>query len=302
MANKGKRMVAEDLIKQIGQTGPTYTAGTNISISDENVISATDTTYTAGFGIEINNGVISTNVDPSNGIIAYYTDQVLEIQTDNSVVKKPQYQYTVKPGVNPVDPADPSQGTYTVTIADFLKDLPILMTGTFKPATDATYGNNPVIDLVKDNPMENTVFLKGFFGIRDTDNDVINIMCTAGTNSSYDDTALIGKLQNAEITRYGTNNWKFKNVRTNRTVTFTESATSTSIQVLMVGYADGTDTGVAATMANGEANVPIKIVNPVIGTNYAQQVVVPSTQGTYVLKATVDANGQVTNLQWVAEV
>ena len=39
--------------------GKTYTAGTNVNISDQNVISATDTTYTAGTGIDITNGVIS---------------------------------------------------------------------------------------------------------------------------------------------------------------------------------------------------------------------------------------------------
>ena len=37
------------------------TAGSNVAISDENVISATDTTYTAGTGIEISaENVIST--------------------------------------------------------------------------------------------------------------------------------------------------------------------------------------------------------------------------------------------------
>lgn len=36
-----------------------YTAGANIQISEENVISATDTTYTAGNNITIDNGVIS---------------------------------------------------------------------------------------------------------------------------------------------------------------------------------------------------------------------------------------------------
>lgn len=40
-------------------TDTTYTAGTNVSISSGNVISATDTTYTAGTGIDITNGVIS---------------------------------------------------------------------------------------------------------------------------------------------------------------------------------------------------------------------------------------------------
>lgn len=40
---------------------PTYTAGANVQISDQNVISATDTTYSAGTGILINNNVISAD-------------------------------------------------------------------------------------------------------------------------------------------------------------------------------------------------------------------------------------------------
>ena len=75
MANQGKRMVSENLIailKEMDSKGvsisdladmleaftddelqPTLTAGDNIQISEENVISATDTKYTAGTGIEI---------------------------------------------------------------------------------------------------------------------------------------------------------------------------------------------------------------------------------------------------------
>ena len=41
--------------------GTTYTAGANIQISEEGVISATDTTYTAGTGITITDGVISAS-------------------------------------------------------------------------------------------------------------------------------------------------------------------------------------------------------------------------------------------------
>ena len=45
--------------KYVDDNVKTYTAGTNVSISNENVISATDTTYTAGTGIDITNNVIS---------------------------------------------------------------------------------------------------------------------------------------------------------------------------------------------------------------------------------------------------
>ena len=81
MAHQGKRMISEDLlaaIKAIKDSGVTaadliavaealkdgdlqgkLTAGDNITITDENVISATDTTYTAGDNITIEDGVIS---------------------------------------------------------------------------------------------------------------------------------------------------------------------------------------------------------------------------------------------------
>lgn len=41
--------------KEISATDTTYTAGTNVQISNENVISATDTTYTAGTNVQISN-------------------------------------------------------------------------------------------------------------------------------------------------------------------------------------------------------------------------------------------------------
>lgn len=49
-----------------------YTAGANIQISEENVISATDTTYTAGNNITIENGVISASGGSS---LNYSTDE-----------------------------------------------------------------------------------------------------------------------------------------------------------------------------------------------------------------------------------
>ena len=82
MSSQGKRMVNENLIAILkemdskgisiadladvldafasGEVQEKLTAGDNISISEENVISATDTTYTAGSGITITDGVISS--------------------------------------------------------------------------------------------------------------------------------------------------------------------------------------------------------------------------------------------------
>ena len=51
--------------KYVDDNVKTYTAGTNVSISNENVISATDTTYTAGTGIEITAGNVINNTQTS---------------------------------------------------------------------------------------------------------------------------------------------------------------------------------------------------------------------------------------------
>lgn len=54
-----------------GGSGVVYTAGNNIQISEENVISAIDTTYTAGSGIEISEqNVISNTAEGNTDIIA----------------------------------------------------------------------------------------------------------------------------------------------------------------------------------------------------------------------------------------
>ena len=49
--------------KWVNADVPTYTAGTNISISNENVISATDTTYSEGTGIDITSNTISLDIN-----------------------------------------------------------------------------------------------------------------------------------------------------------------------------------------------------------------------------------------------
>lgn len=49
----GESVVNEGGIANIEMSGQTYTAGTNVQISEQNVISATDTTYTAGSNIQI---------------------------------------------------------------------------------------------------------------------------------------------------------------------------------------------------------------------------------------------------------
>ena len=49
--------------KWVNADVPTYTAGANISISNENVISATDTTYSEGTGIDITSNTVSLDIN-----------------------------------------------------------------------------------------------------------------------------------------------------------------------------------------------------------------------------------------------
>lgn len=64
----------------ISSVDTTYTAGSNVQISDENVISATDTTYTAGTGIEITEGNVINNTQ--SGAVWGNITGTLSDQTD----------------------------------------------------------------------------------------------------------------------------------------------------------------------------------------------------------------------------
>lgn len=57
-----------------------YSAGANIQISEQNVISATDTTYTAGDGIDITGGVISATGGSSSGV------EIVELYSGNTAI------------------------------------------------------------------------------------------------------------------------------------------------------------------------------------------------------------------------
>jgi len=62
-AGTGISISDENVISATGGGGAAYTAGANISISDENVISATDTTYSAGTNVSISAGNVISATD-----------------------------------------------------------------------------------------------------------------------------------------------------------------------------------------------------------------------------------------------
>lgn len=71
-----------------------YSAGANIQISEENVISATDTTYTAGNNITIENNVISASGE--SGLNYSTTEQVVGTWVNG----KPIYQKTFNTNIS----------------------------------------------------------------------------------------------------------------------------------------------------------------------------------------------------------
>ena len=77
----------------ISATDTTYTAGANVQISEENVISATDTTYTAGNNITIENGVISANTSGGSSINYSTTEQEVGTWIDGSKIYRRTWSF-----------------------------------------------------------------------------------------------------------------------------------------------------------------------------------------------------------------
>ena len=66
LANDKGYLTNADLTEKFDAKQNKLTAGDNIAISEDNVISAVDTTYTAGEGIAIQDGVISNTRDSAS--------------------------------------------------------------------------------------------------------------------------------------------------------------------------------------------------------------------------------------------
>lgn len=77
------------------------TAGENIQISDENVISATDTTYTAGYGLKLEGTEFSADEDvlaTKDDLNGYYTKEEVNAGTDNLGVPEGFFSGTATEG------------------------------------------------------------------------------------------------------------------------------------------------------------------------------------------------------------
>lgn len=314
MANKGKRMVNEDLIKQIGQGGggTTYTAGDGISISAEDVISVDNTvalksdlatvattgdyddltnkptipSYTAGTGIDI----IKNNIRVDSTIVA--------TKLDLSIKRVP----------NPVlvGPSANDQATITA----WLKKLPILVgRNNFIYSTLYNLGFTNIV-MAPDVGM--TVELQGYFACAvESGTSPYNlekiVVCTCenrtGTNTlvnrscTYRMTAFKSSSQ-----EWTGNDFRYRGMNTS----LSEGVDPVSLQALEV-YSVASTPAKKFTMALRNDRNFIKEywfmwkVNNPTETDYSGQLLAPTTEGTYKLTVTVDANGSPT-YAWVAEV
>ena len=132
---------------------PIYSAGTNIQISDQNVISATDTTYTAGTNINITNNVISAtdttytagaNVDITNNVISA-TDTTYtagaNVDITNNVISATDTTYTA--GAN----VDITNNVISATDTTYTAGANVDITNNVISATDTTYTAGANVDI-----------------------------------------------------------------------------------------------------------------------------------------------------------
>ena len=129
LANDKGYLTNADLTEKFDAKQNKLTAGDNIAISEDNVISATDTTYTAGVGISIENGVISntqTSAEWGNitGTLSEQTDlkNVLDTKVDKSnlstVATSGSYDDLINKPTIPTDTNDLTNGAGFVTSSD----------------------------------------------------------------------------------------------------------------------------------------------------------------------------------------
>lgn len=249
MANFGKRMVKEPLIKEIG--GTEYTAGEGIVISEDEI-----------------------SVD----------EQVIATKTD---LGDYQYRETFEFTDNPF------------TTEGWLTKVPVLVINSFDPTTDTKFGNNPTIDLTTSDASERYAYAKGYFVIRDTANDLFTVYAT--TNSTITESTTADNLQTVKILRGGSTDWSFYDTYYRDTQTITDYD-SNSVTIIRLG------TRTTSVMNGGASGITqgtyyVKLAGNTIAANknYPNGFQVPTTQGTYLLKATVDANGKLDSFGWVPE-
>ncbi|MBQ7674408.1 MAG: hypothetical protein IJT36_07875 [Alphaproteobacteria bacterium] len=170
---------------------PIYSAGTNIQISDQNVISATDTTYTAGDNVDITNNVISAtdttytagdNVDITNNVISA-TDTTYtagdNVDITNNVISATDTTYTAG------DNVDITNNVISATDTTYTAGANVDITNNVISATDTTYTAGANVDITNNVISATDTTYTAGDNVQISDQNVISATdttYTAGTN------------------------------------------------------------------------------------------------------------------------
>jgi hypothetical protein len=292
MANKGRRMVFEEDIKNIGQGGgATYTAGANISISDQNVISATDTTYTASNGVKLvdNDIQADTTVMATNAYAQTAAAQAAQSAVQNgSITVDKNTTFTKLPG------------DYD-SISEWFADVPVLQTNGF---TDAATFGHPVIEGDQNASGFTYIDLAGTYIIRDTANNVNQLICTYTSNIGPTDTesSRASNLRHYLAFRSGNNDWSCPAVRYAGTLNIMQPGDpDPTVYATAIKLSRSIYFGSTTFNSTGISGQSIDIRIGKLKANYNAAVATPTTEGTYKLNIHVDSNGEVDTVSWVAE-
>ena len=174
------------------------------------------------------------------------------------------------------------------SVAEWALNVPVVKTNAF---TDEDTFGHPVIQLDPGAVATNkSFFIKGFFCIRNTANNVTTYYHTSG--GAITESTTSANFNEFEAFRSGDNDYTFLGARCKGTGTIGDL---TVYYVTRAFYQNQTVTATGL----GMNTLMIRINNPKI--NVTLPTTTPSNAGTYRLTCTVDANGQVSAMAWVAE-
>ena len=300
MANQGKRMVKENLIAQIGQAtgGVTDVEVNGTSVVTEGVAQITVPNYDAGTGIDITANTISANVKAGSGIVVDtdLTDDSLVVMIDqedipyksdlNKYFQMKSYVYDQKPA-DFISEVTAEKNEYDL----WFESLPVLRTVQLTDSDPFLTGRT-IIETDQDNLDAAFIRFKGSFIIRNSSADTYSIFST--TSAKIDGASAI--IKDFILRRSGNNDYQFQFARWSGLDSLSGQSTTYDVYRVTRAFQD-LQVSVAGI---GFFTVPLRINNPKVNVN--MPTTTPTTAGTYVLKATVDANGQVSAIEWVAEV
>lgn len=311
MANKnfGRRMVDEDLITKIGQGGGGGTpieAGTGINIT------GTDTKT-----IAIDNTVVATKTDLTDyATEADVASAIEDLEDDFSMVEIEEYFPDFSDCT--IDTSD-----NTLDISNIINNMPILSSAL---TTDYDQLPNPKFNTPdRDDDATKSFYFRGMCLMKDTANDGYIIVSTVqsflpkwGDEYDYSAYRSVRKL----FQKSGTDNFYVFQSRTNKfeQVYFNNDTMNVNnlkingvtvprenVRLLRVNPNEASGMYISPRLGyQGEmAQITFNYGNANsaqlnTSTNFVNQIRVPATEGEYMLKATVNANGLLNKFEWLA--